>query len=155
MSQHSLKPWKMCCLNNFWWKWWWCLAEILSNKNTRYKYVPVIHRMDGFARDWWVVISHWSKSLELDCRNLMKIPIVFYKALFFFFFFAIWSLLIDCGDKIWSLQIIHFYFEVKTYFSLLLLYIWVSPAEINKSLGAENETTPLGSSCLGTWLSSC
>ena len=25
------------------------LMEILSNKNTRYKYVPIIRRMDGFA----------------------------------------------------------------------------------------------------------
>lgn len=56
--------------------------SILRSKNARYKYVPIIHHMDGFVL--------W---------------------LFFCLFLAIWPLPVDWGDKIWSLQIIHFYFK--------------------------------------------
>ena len=64
----------------------------------------------------------------------MKVLVYFIKS-YIFFFFTILSLLIDCGEKTWSLQIIHFYFEEDFFFSLLLFYIWVSPIEIKKILG--------------------
>ena len=45
----------------------------------------------------------------------MKVLVYFIKS-YFFFFFTILSLLIDCGEKTWSLQIIHFYFEEDFFF---------------------------------------
>lgn len=41
------------------------LMEILSNKNTRYNMSQLSAVWMVLPHDWWVVIGHWSKSLEL------------------------------------------------------------------------------------------
>lgn len=71
-------------------------------------------------------------------RNLMKVLLYFIKS---YIFFTILALLIDCGDKIWSLQIIHFYFEEDFFFFTIVLHMGFSYRD-KKSLGAENETIP-------------
>ena len=115
--------------------------EILSNINTRCKYDPIIQHMDGFAP--WLVGGYYL--LEqiprvILGRNLMKVLLYFIKS-YYFFFFTILSLLIDCGEKTWSLQIIHFYFEEDFFFFTIVLHMGFSYRD-KKSLGAENETIP-------------
>ena len=82
----------------------------------------------------------------------MKVLVYFIKS-YFFFFFTILSLLIDCGEKTWSLQIIHFYFEEDFFFFTIVLHMGFSYRDKKNPWGQKMKLYFLGSSCMApSWL---